>query len=831
MEICSKITGFEALAGAYLVHTDNADLKLYFVTDEIIRVRASFDKEFAEESYVLATTAWEDRLDPLFEGERTRVDPVQPDFAETEDKLVFRTAALRLELDRDPICIRLYDAENTELYCSIAGSPFILDSNKRVNHYSRMEEEDCFYGFGEKAGNLNKNKEFLRERATDAMGYDATKMDTLYKHIPFYIRLSRTTKKAIGLFYHNFYESVFNMGKEKSNYWPRYTYWQADGGDIDLFFLGGNTIKKVVDNYTLLTGRPALLPKRALGYQGSSMYYPELEKDSDDAVLEFIDTIKEEGFPIDGFHLSSGYTSYNNKRCVFTWNTTRFKDPRAYFAAMNEKGAQNVPNVKPGILLCHPWFDEFCAKDVFVKDSKNPDQFAVGSWWGGPGAFWDYTKPEARKAWKEYLTEHIIDVGTDSVWDDNCEYDSLLDKDAIVDFDGKGGTIGQLKPLMCTIMCKIGGDAVVEHNENARPYVVCRSGSSGIQKYAQTWCGDNYTSWTSLQYNIPIITGMGLSGQPNEGADIGGFAGPAPDEELFVRWVQNGVFQPRFSIHSASNDNTVTEPWMFRGSAPLIRDAILLRYRLTPYLYSAEYEANRTGAPIMRALVYEFQDDENVYDENFEFMYGKDILVASVIEPGAKSRRVYLPKGCKWYDWNDNFRCYEGGQTIEIPVTMETIPLFIREGAIIPMADNQLMSMANDHMTALHLTLAPGGEQCYTLYDDDGVTNDYRKGIFRKTAIRMSGKSVVKVAFESEGEYTDFVETVTVEMIRKDRSPFWVALGEEKLEHFLNRRKFEAAEKGWYYSQTKKAVLVKYPNPKENVTLTVSFEDFDLIGM
>ncbi len=831
MEICSKITCFEALAGAYLLHTDNADLKLYFVTDEIIRVRASFDKEFAEESYVLATTAWEDRLDPLFEGERTRVDPVQPDFVETEDKLVFRTAALRLELDRDPLCIRLYDCEGTELYCSIAGSPFILDSNKRVNHYSRMEEEDCFYGFGEKAGNLNKNKEFLRERATDAMGYDATKMDTLYKHIPFYIRLSRTTKKAIGLFYHNFYESVFNMGKEKSNYWPRYTYWQADGGDIDLFFLGGNTIKRVVDNYTLLTGRPALLPKRALGYQGSSMYYPELEKDSDDAVLEFIDTIKEEGFPIDGFHLSSGYTSYNNKRCVFTWNTTRFKDPRAYFAAMNEKGAQNVPNVKPGILLCHPWFDEFCAKDVFVKDSKNPDQFAVGSWWGGPGAFWDYTKPEARKAWKEYLIEHIIDVGTDSVWDDNCEYDSLLDKDAIVDFDGKGGTIGQLKPLMCTIMCKIGGDAVVEHNENARPYVVCRSGSSGIQKYAQTWCGDNYTSWTSLQYNIPIITGMGLSGQPNEGADIGGFAGPAPDEELFVRWVQNGVFQPRFSIHSASNDNTVTEPWMFRGSAPLIRDAILLRYRLTPYLYSAEYEANRTGAPIMRALVYEFQDDENVYDENFEFMYGKDILVASVIEPGAKSRRVYLPKGCKWYDWNDNFRCYEGGQTIEIPVTMETIPLFIREGAIIPMADNQLMSMANDHMKALHLTLTPGGEQCYTLYDDDGVTNDFRKGVFRKTAIRMSGKSVVKVVFESEGEYTDFVETVTVEMIRKDRSPFWVTLGEEKLEHFLNRRKFEAAEKGWYYSQTKKAVLVKYPNPKENVTLTVSFEDFDLIGM
>ncbi len=851
MKICSVLTSMERQDDAFLLHTNCADVKVCFVTDEIVRVRASFDKELAEESYVLATTAWEDRLDPLFVGERTRVQAVKPDVADEKDAVTFTTGKLRLVVDKNPLSFKLYNADGELLYSDLAGNPFVLDANNRVNHYSRMEEDDCFYGFGEKTGLLNKNKEFIRERATDALGYDATKMDTLYKHIPFYIRLSRKTKKAVGLFYHNFYESVFNMGREKSNYWPRYTYWQADGGDIDLFLLGGDSIARVVDNYTLLTGRPALLPKRALGYQGSSMYYPELEKDSDDAVLEFIDTIKEEGFPIDGFHLSSGYTSYNNKRCVFTWNKTRFKDPKGYFTAMNEKGAQNVPNVKPGILLCHPWFDEFVSKGVFVREAES-DSYSVGKWWGGDGAFWDYTKASAREIWKEYLKENVIAIGTDSIWNDNCEYDSLMDKDSRCDFDGKGGTIGQLKPIMCTIMCKIGGDAVIEHNPDARPYVVCRSGSAGIQKYAQNWCGDNYTSWTSLQYNIPIITGMGLSGQPNEGADIGGFAGPAPDEELFVRWVQNGVFQPRFSIHSASNDNTVTEPWMYRNSADLIRGAILLRYRLTPYLYSAEYEANQTGAPIMRALVYEFQNDPNVYDQSFEFLYGRDILVANVIEPGAKTRKVYLPAGCKWYDWNDNFKCYEGGQTIEVPVTMETIPMFLREGAIVPMATNQLMSMERDHATGLHITMIPGEDRTYVLYDDDGVTNDYKKGVYRKVSIKMSGSDVVRVDFSSEGSYSDFVKDVVVEMVRKDRSPFWVTLGDEKLEHFLNRRKFDAAAKGWYYSQTKKAVLVKYPNPCKDIsygiaavgqaqdskndaraktTLTVSFEDFDLIGM
>ncbi len=830
MQIVKKFESLSKDGKSYIVHTDNADIKIYFLTDEIIRIRVSFDKKFKEESYVLSTVGWDDRLDNVLGEYRKKIEPIKPEIKEDEDQIIFETAKLNLVLDKKSIGFSLYDIDGDLLYSDLNGNPFILDSNNRVNHYSKMEEDECFYGFGEKAGILNKNKTLLRERATDAMGYDADKMDTLYKHIPFYIRMRRASKKAVGLFYHNFYESVFNMGCEKSNYWPRYTYFQADGGDIDLYLIGGNSIKRVVDNYTLLSGRPALLPKRALGYQGSSMYYPELEKDSDDAVLEFIDTVKEEGFSIDGFHLSSGYTSYNNKRCVFTWNLDRFKDPRDYFKKMNEKGAQNVPNVKPGILLMHPKFDEFVEKDVFVKDSEK-DTYAIGSWWGGDGAFWDFTKADARKAWKEYLTENVIDIGTDSIWNDNCEYDSLLDKDTKVDFDGEGGTIGELKPLMSTIMCQIANEAVVEHNENARPYVVCRSGSAGIQKYAQTWCGDNLTNWTSLKYNIPIITGMGLSGQPNEGADIGGFAGPAPSEELFVRWVQNGIFQPRFSIHSASSDNTVTEPWMFKNSTDIIRDAINFRYKLTPYFYSLEYEASKYGSPIMRPLVYEFQNDENTFDESFEFTLGRDILVANVIEENAKSIEAYLPKGSTWYDYNDNFKKYEGGQTISIPVDISTIPMFIRSGAIIPMSGNKLTSMAMDKVETLELLVATGENRNFVLYDDDGVSNDFQKGVFKKTTIEMSGDEIVKLNFKSEGSYKDSIKTVRANIIKKEKSPYWVSLAGRRLTHFLNRRKFEASSEGWYYSQTNRSVEIKYANPESDYELIVSFEMFDLIGM
>ena len=160
MEICRKITGIERLDGAYLIHTDNADIKVYFMTDEIIRVRASFDKKFIEESYILEAEAWPDRLDGVID--RKKIKPLMPEPETTENRYTFRTEKLRIEFDVNPICIRLYDSDGTELYSSLSGNPFTYDSNHRVTHYSRMNEDDCFYGFGEKAGHLNKNKKFLR---------------------------------------------------------------------------------------------------------------------------------------------------------------------------------------------------------------------------------------------------------------------------------------------------------------------------------------------------------------------------------------------------------------------------------------------------------------------------------------------------------------------------------------------------------------------------------------------------------------------------------------------------------------------------------------------
>ena len=833
MKLCTNVNEVKEMDGYFQIITNSIEIRVQFLTETILRIRAGFDGDFAEESYSLVMTAWEDRMDGLLKGQRKRVVPATASLCQTEEQATLIGSQLKVVIEKDPFRICVYDKEGTCLHSDIVDLGYLEDSNYRRIHTSEISPQDCFYGFGEKSGQWNKAQKFLSMSPKDAMGYNPKETDSLYKHIPFYIKLNRSSKKAVGYFYHNTYECDFDMGREKSNYWKPHSRYRTDGGDIDLFLIAGPSIREVVSRYTDLTGKSAMLPRYALGYLGSSMYYPELEADCDDAITEFIDTTKEEDIPVDGFQLSSGYTSQDTeqgvKRCVFTWNEKRFKNPRDFFAQMKKRGITVSPNVKPGILLSHPNLEQMKAKDIFVKDSQS-DEPGIGTWWGGKGVFADFTKPVTRSVWKEMLKENVLDMGTCSVWNDNCEYDSMVDKDCRCDFEGKGGTIGQLKSVMSNIMCQITDEAIHETFHNTRPFIVCRSGHSGIQRYAQTWAGDNLTCWDSLKYNIATILGMSLSGVANQGCDIGGFYGTSPEAELMVRWIQNGIFQPRFSVHSVNTDNTVTEPWMYGNHTGYIRDAIKFRYRLIPYLYSLMERAHETGLPIMEPMCSAFQNDPACYEEGIDFMIGDSLLVANVVEKGALTRKVYLPEGETFYDFYTRER-FEGGQTFEFPVTMASIPLFVREGAIIPMAENQMNNLTTETVTGIHLLLAAGEDNSFTLYEDDGTTLNYQNGEYLKTGITMTSGEQTVVEFKQEGSYQTTVENIYLDVIRRDKAPFWITLDGRELPHFLYRKKFETADCGWYYSQTLKSVQIKYPNPKKDCRLVISFQQFDMIGM
>ena len=833
MKVCTNAYTVAKKDNYFSVMTNSVEIRILFLTDSILRIRAGFDGDFAEESYSLVMTAWEDRMDDFLKGRRTRVEAADAVLSDGDREAVIEGRILKVVVEKDPFRICVYDKEGTLLHADIVDLAYMEDSNHRRIHTSEISPEDCFYGFGEKSGSFNKAQKFMSMSPKDAMGYNPRETDSLYKHIPFYIKLNRGTRKAVGYFYHNTCECDFDMGREKSNYWKPHSRYRTDGGDIDLFLIAGPSVRQVVERYTDLTGKSAMLPRYALGYLGSSMYYPELDKDCDDAILDFIDTTREEKIPVDGFQLSSGYctveTDKGIKRCVFTWNKKRFKDPREFFAQMEKRGVTVSPNVKPGILLIHPKLDEMKAKGMFIKASDS-DEPGIGTWWGGKGVFADFTNPSTRTYWKEMLKENVLEYGTSSVWNDNCEYDSLVDKDCRCDFEGKGGTIGQLKSVMSNIMCHITDEAIHETFTNTRPYIVCRSGHCGIQRYAQTWAGDNLTCWDSLKYNIATILGMSLSGVANQGCDIGGFYGPSPEAELMVRWIQNGIFQPRFSIHSTNTDNTVTEPWMYGDCTDYILEAIGLRYQLSPYLYSLMERAHETGLPIMEPMCSAFQEDVKCYEEGVDFMLGDSLLVANVVEKGAVSRKVYLPEGETFYDFYTR-AAYEGGRTVELPVDLGSIPLFVRSGAIIPMAEDRLDNLKTQQAEHLRILCAADRDGRFELYEDDGISMDYEKGGCLKTSITMTAGERTVLDFHQEGHYETAVKTLYLDMIHREKAPYWVKADGETIPHFLHRRKFEDADCGWYYSQRLKSVQIKYPNPKKDYQVIVSFEQFDLIGM
>lgn len=824
----------EKTASGWLIHGDCADAMLVFLSDDVIRLRVSFTREFPEESYALVTTAWADRLDPLFEGERQRIQALDVPCEEDEGALTFRTANLKLVLKKEPFSFSLYTAQGRCIYRDLAERAYEADQLGRLSHYSCMDrEKDHFFGFGEKTGHLDKKGRRLRMSPKDAIGHDPENGDPMYKHIPFYIRISENTLHALGLFYHNSYDCVFDMGQEISGYWERYCYWQADGGDIDLFLINGPKMADVVERYTWLTGRTALPTKQSLGFCASTMYYAELEKDCDQEIYKVIDKHLQEKIYIDNFWLASGYSAGEDDglRYTFNWNYRRFPNPEEFFQKMNAKGINVICNLKPGVLKNHPYAQFYTDRNAYIRTPDGKGDY-YGRWWGGEGRFIDFTGPAGRDAWKQLLKETILNKGAKTVWNDNCEMDGIEDRNARCDFEGQGGTMAQLKIIHSNMMAYIGWKALEETYPNERPYVINRAGFAGVQRYAQVWGGDNLTDWNTVKFNIATIMGMGLSGCANMGCDIGGFAGGAPEGELLLRWIQSGIFQPRFTINSANSDNTVTQPWMYEEYLPQVRAAYALRYRLLPYLYSLMYEASVSGLPVMRPLFMEFPEDVNCYrDKNLTFMYGPALLVANVVEKGAKERTVYLPAGTKWYDMSDFMREYEGGQTITVPVTLDSIPMFLRGSAIL-CTSKDVTHILSDTMRQMDLTVSAQEDNSFVFYDDDGRTQDFQKGVYARTTISVKAGDRKIISFHKEGSYPGTVERLTLKVVSKEKGAFWVSVDGQRIPRFLVRDNWEESEEGWYYNLSDRTVWVKCPKPqKDNFEIVVSTEKFDLIGM
>jgi alpha-glucosidase len=554
----------------------------------------------------------------------------------------------------------------------------------RAHHYVARRPGERFYGLGDRSGDCDRAGRSFRLTNLDAMGYDAEHSDPLYKSIP-YVLVADAAGRCHGAFYDTVAAVAFDFGREMDNYHGHYRHVVADSGDLDLWMIAGPDPRAVTRRFTWLTGRPALMPRWSLGYSGSTMSYT----DAPDAAAQmagFLDKLAEHDLGCTSFHLSSGYTSIGDKRYVFNWNRDKFPDPAAFVASYIDAGVQLVPNIKPALLRSHPLYDEVARAGLFVVDADG--QPVEAQFWDEVGSNIDFTNPDGARWWRDKVKTALLDHGIEATWNDNNEYE-IWDTRALFQGFGTPRAAAEMRPAQPLLMTRASRRAQVEARPDKRPYVVTRSGMAGLQRYAQTWSGDNLTEWKTLRYNARMAIGLALSGVSNSGHDVGGFTGPAPSPELLVRWVQAGVLMPRFSIHSWNDDSTVNEPWMYPEVFPAIRRLMALRQTLVPFFYDLLHRYHGDYEPMVRPTWLDFPGDAAAWAECDEHLLGPDLLAAPVMEPGVDRRQVRPPAGADWIDvWTG--QRLAGGVAAELPAPLDGLPpLLARAGSamLVDLAD------------------------------------------------------------------------------------------------------------------------------------------------
>jgi alpha-glucosidase len=437
---------------------------------------------------------------------------------------------------------------------------------------------------------------------------------------------------------------------------------------------------------------------------------------------------------------------------VFTWDRERFPDPPGMLARLSEQGFRVITIIDPGVKHDpgYPVFDQGLERGVFCR-TEGGDVY-VGQVWPGNTVFPDFVTEEARRWWGELNAAHV-EFGLAGIWNDMNEPATGSIPPHRMRFDRGRFSHERFHNQYALLMAMGTREGLLRSMPDLRTFILSRSGFAGIQRYAANWLGDNLSRWDHLWVGIPMSAGLGISGQPFVGADIGGFQGNA-GPELFLRWMQYGTLTPFCRNHSEVG-NVDQYAWAWGDVVlDLVREAIRLRYRLLPYIYAAFVEAAETGAPVQRPLVFDHQYDAALRDIDDQYLFGPDLLVAPVIAPGATSRQVYLPEG-DWYDWHTGEHL-TGKRFVIAATPMEQIPVFARAGAVIPMWPEAPDSTDGYHPEVVELHLfAPrrDGVSTSRLVEDDGLTYAAEDGAHLHTTFTVTRQgSRVEVAAAVEGD-------------------------------------------------------------------------------
>lgn len=714
-----QLTGYEVDGQAVTLNFEGQRAEIRVLTPCIVNVFCSMDHVR--------------RRSKAIEGDKTVPTPVQ--VGRGEDGLWIHTGEISVRVS-DGFYVDFYDRDGTEVCVDYRGerkplqrvSPEVLKlleeeghsaSSRKQEHafevLKKIETSQHFYGLGDKTGFLDKRHYEYEMWNTDNPDPQVDSFKALYKSIPFFISL--TDSHVYGLFLDNTFKSYFNMGQESEEY-----YWfGADGGNLDYYYIAGDSMGSVLKEYTYLTGTCPLPQKWTLGYHQSRWGYVTQED-----MEEIAASMREYDIPCDAIHFDIDYMQGYR---VFTWNEARYHgDPAAFLQKLAADGFKAVTINDPGVKKEEGYevYDEGIREGYFARTPEG--ETYINAVWPGDAAFPDFGNPAVRKWWGE-KQKFLLDRGVRGIWNDMNEPASFhgpLPEDVVFMDEDREAAHEEMHNVYGHLMAKAAYEGL-EKLDGRRPFVITRACYAGSQKYTTAWTGDNTSMWAHLQMAIPQLCNLGLSGMPFVGTDVGGF-GADTTPELMARWVQVGCFSPLFRNHSAAGTRR-QEPWQFGEQVmDIYRKYVKLRYQWIPYFYDLFYEEERTGAPIMRPLVFHYEKDEAAKVCNDEFMLGSRILAAPVVNQGAERRMVYLPEG-EWYDYWTHEKL-TGPVWFVREAPLDCCPIYVRAGSVIPVMEPQ--SYVGEKPSDLLMLEVYPGEGSWDHYLDNGEDFAYREGQYHQ---------------------------------------------------------------------------------------------------
>ena len=714
-----------------------------------------------------------------------------------DNKIVLNTSELSVSVDTGTGIVSYFSKDGKVLLAEKSGMQFIDFDDAGTKTYQVyqpfiLDKEEAIYGLGQ----LQNGKMIQRNMTKNLIQGNVEDVSPFFQ-----------STKGYGVFWDNYSPTLFTDNEVETSF-------RSEVGDcVDYYFMYGKDADGVIAQVRSLTGQAPMFPLWTYGYWQSKERYKSQEE-----VVDVVRKYRELGIPLDGIIQDWQYWGHN-----YLWNAMDFQNPTFNnpqkmmedVHAMNAHMAISIwssfgPMTKP--------YRELDKKGMLFNFTTWP-QSGLESWppnmeYPSGVRVYDAYNPEARDIYWKYLNDGIFKLGMDAWWMDSTEPDHLDWKPEDMDTKTYLGSFRKVRnayPLMT-----VGG--VYDHQRavtsDKRVFILTRSGFLGQQRYgANVWSGDVASTWESFRNQIPAGLNFSLCGMPHWNSDIGGFfaghynkswnddsASKNPlYQELYVRWLQFGTFNPMMRSHGT---DVYREIYKFGKKGEPVYDAIEkmigLRYSLLPYIYSTSWEVSNRQSSFMRALMMDFVDDRKVWDINDEYMFGKSILVAPIThaqytpeavvkvseEEGwnrdgakktktdvavdfmeTKSTNIYLPAGTLWYDFWTNEK-HEGGKEITKETTLDVIPLYVKAGSIIPVGP-QVQYATEKPWDHLELKVYAGANGNFILYEDEFDNYNYEKGVYTEIPISWNNTSRKLTIGARKGAYEGMLKnrkfTVTLQ--------------------------------------------------------------------